>query len=384
MLAVALAVRKKDLVSVEVIDIYENRDLAEKYGALSVPVAYVGEERIASGLIPEDQFIESVVEGKAVEYVMPVGREEMREVDIAIVGAGPAGLTAAIYAERSGLRTTVFEKGSIGGQVIITPVVENYPGFENVAGKTLIDLMARQAMQYAPVLQGVGVSSIAKTAEGFEIETPRGAFKARGVILVTGAAHRTLGLPGEHELTGRGVSYCSTCDGYLFKDGLTVVVIGGGNSALTDALYLDGIGARVTIAHRRESFRAEDALVRRVAARNIPVLWNTRPVEIRGEKVVRSIVLEDIVSGISNVRKTDGVFIAIGYDPNTELARALGVELTKDGYIKTDRTQRTNVPHVYAAGDVTGGEKQIAVAVGQGTVAAISAFEDLGKRTSPK
>jgi thioredoxin reductase (NADPH) len=375
--AVSAAIEKPDLINAEAVEIYENRDLAEKFGAMSVPKTFVNDVLTSPGLESEEYFMESMVEGKRVEHVMPAGFEDVREYDVVILGGGPAGLTSAIYAERSGLRSIIFERTNVGGQVAITPVVENYPGFARIQGKVLVDMMAQQAMQYAPVVQGIGVDNIKKTDEGFEVSTPRGPYKARAIIIATGAAYRTLDVPGEKEFTGRGVSYCATCDGYIFKDGKAVVVVGGGDTALTDALYLESIGARVSLVHRRDSFRAEDRLQQSILQRNIPVYWNNRVVEIAGSKVVERVKLENIKTGQTIDIKTDGIFIAIGYKPNNDIAVKLGLELDRNGYIKTDRGQRTSVPFVYAAGDITGSEKQIAVAAGQGSIAAISAFEDL-------
>lgn len=375
--AVSAAILRSDMISVEVIEIYENRDLAEEYAAMSVPKTFVGETLTASGLEPEEYFIESIIQGAKATYVMPEEGEESRDYDVAILGGGPAGLTAAIYAERSGLKSVIFERANVGGQIAITPIVENYPGFQRIAGKTLVEMMAQHAMNYAPLLQGVGVEDIKKKDEGFEVLTSRGVYTARAVILATGATYRTLDIPGEKRLSGRGVSYCATCDGYLFKDGKNVIVVGGGDSALTDALYLDSIGAHVTLVHRRDALRAEARLQQSLLQRNIPVLWNSRVVEIKGDRVVDKAKVEDIKTGKTSEIKVDGVFIAIGYQPSTEIARKMGLELDKLGYIKVDSRQRTSMPFVYAAGDVTGGEKQIAIAAGQGSSAAITAFEEL-------
>lgn len=375
--AVSAAIERKDLVSAEAIEIYENRDLAETYAAMSVPKTFVGETLVSSGLQPEEYFMESLIEGKPVEYVMPAGREALRDYDIVIIGGGPAGLTAAIYAERSGLKCIVFEKANVGGQITITPVVENYPGFASVAGMTLVDLMARQAMEYSPVLQGVGIDDIRKKNSIFEIATGRGIYTAKALIVATGAESKGLDAQGEKRLSGRGVSYCATCDGYLFKDGKNVVVVGGGNSALTDALYLESLGAHVTLVHRRDSFRAEDRLQQSIFQRNIPVLWNSRVTEVIGKKVVEKVRIEDVKTGHSRDIKADGIFVAIGYEPNNELARKLGLQMDAEGYIKVDDKMRTSLPRVYAAGDITGGVKQIVVAVSQGSIAALTAFEDI-------
>jgi thioredoxin reductase (NADPH) len=337
----------------------------------------VGETLISSGLQPEEYFMESVIEESPVDYVMPTGREELRDYDVAIIGGGPAGLTAAVYAERSGLKTIIFEKANVGGQVAITPVVENYPGFLSIAGKTLVDLMAKQAMEYSLLLQGVAVTDIKKKEAGFEIITGRGVYNAKAIIIATGADNKKLNASGEKRLAGRGVSYCGTCDGYFFKDGKSVIVVGGGNSALTDALYLDSLGAHVTIVHRRDSFRAEERLQQSVFQRNIPVLWNSLVKEIIGSKLVERVRIEDAETGKFRDIKTDGVFIDIGYEPYNEVARKLGLELDAEGYIKVDDKMRTSMPMVYAAGDITGGIKQIVVAVSQGSVAALTVFEDV-------
>jgi thioredoxin reductase (NADPH) len=382
--AVAAAIEKPDLVSAESVDIYEHRDLAEKFGALSVPKTFINDTLTSSGLEPEEHFMQSVVEGRPVTYVMPSDREDLRDYDLVILGGGPAGLTAAIYAERSGLKSIIFERANVGGQVAITPVVENYTGFPQIAGRTLVDLMAQQAMGYSPLLQGVAVDAVERKENGFIVRTSRGDYNARGVIVATGATHRRLDVPGERELAGRGVSYCATCDGYLYKDGQRVVVVGGGNTALTDALYLETLGARVTLVHYRDAFRAEERLVKSLKDRtDITVLMNTRIREIAGDTSVKEVRVEDEHTGVARTLEADAVFIAIGYEPNTDLARKMGLPLDDTGYVRVDASQRTSIPFVYAAGDVTGGVKQIAVAVGQGSVAAISAFEDLTEGPAP-
>jgi len=375
--AVSAAIERKDLVSAEVIEIYENRDLAEKYAAMSVPKTFVGETLTASGLQPEEVFMESLIEGGPVEHVMPTGREELKDYDVVVIGGGPAGLTAAVYAERSGLKSIIFEKANVGGQIAITPVVENYPGFTSIAGKTLVDLMARQAMEYALLLQGAGVTDIKKKNGGFAVTIGRGVYNAKAIIIASGADSKKLNAAGEERLSGRGVSYCATCDGYLFKDGKNVIVVGGGNSALTDALYLDSLGAHVTIVHRGAAFRAEERLQQSLFQRNIPVLWNSRITEILGNRLVEKVRIEDSKTEKFQDMKTDAVFIAIGYEPNNELAKKLGLELDREGYIKVDDKMRTSMPMIYAAGDITGGVKQIVVAVSQGAIAALTAFEDV-------
>jgi len=375
--AVSAAIELKGLVSAEVIEIYENRDLAEKYSAMSVPRTFVGETLVSPGLQTEEYFAESLIEGKPVEYVMPAGREGLKDYDLVVIGAGPAGLTAAMYAERSGLKSIVFEKANVGGQIAITPVVDNYPGFASIAGKTLVELMAKQTMNYSSILQGVSVSDIKKKDRGFEITTGRGIYNAKAIVIATGAGGKKLNAAGEDRLAGRGVSYCATCDGYFFKDGKNVIVVGGGNSALTDALYLDSLGAHVTIVHRKDAFRAEDRLQQSVFQRNVPVMWNTSVKEITGDSIVEKVKVEDTKTGDTNIIKADAVFVAIGYEPNNAIAEGLGLKVDEEGYIKVDDKMRTSMPLVYAAGDITGGVKQIVTAVSQGAVAALTAFEDI-------
>ena len=351
--------------------------MALEYGAMSVPRTFINEQLTATGLEPEDMFMESLLLGK--KAVRASGEEDTKEhsFDIVILGAGPAGFTAAIYARRSGLTAVVLEKSTMGGQIALTPSVENYPGFPHIAGNTLVELMAKQALEYSDVIEGTKVEDITPTGDGFVLSTTRGEFTCRAIILATGASHRKLGAPGEERLGGRGVSYCATCDGYQFKDGKKVVVVGGGSSALTDALYLDSLGAEVTLIYRGKTLRAEMRLQESLKERGMPVIYNTLVEEIHGTAQVTGVSLRNSETGEATTQDCDAVFIAIGYEPNTGSAVKAGVEIDKAGYISTDGRQATSVKGIYAAGDVTGGVKQITVAVGQGSVAAISAFEDL-------
>ncbi len=383
--AISAAVERPEFISAEIIEIYENPDLAEKYGAMSVPRIFVNEELTAHYLPPADEFVDSLAPGKetlfAKEAAAPEEKpaEETATFDIVIVGGGPAGLTAAIYAGRSGLKAVVLEKANVGGQVAITPIVENYPGFLSVGGKSLVDMMMSQASQYAKIKQGVGVKDIRKIDSRFEVITTGGVYGARAIVIATGATYRRLNVPGEEKLSGRGISYCATCDGYLFKDGKSVVVIGGGNTAVTDALYLDGLGAHVTLVSRTDTLKAEDRLKQGLFQRNLLIYWNTLVTEFIGERRLEKLKLKNLKDNSWREIKVDGAFIAVGYEPSNELAKMIGLSLSGEGYVKTDDRQRTSIPFVYAAGDLTGGEKQITVAVSQGTVAAMSAFEDLTK-----
>ena len=373
--AIKAAIAKPELISLEIVDIQANPHLADLYSAHSVPQTFANDVLIAQGAQPEELFILSLEKMTEQTVFIPDIEAELVENDLVIVGGGPAGLTAAIYAVRSGLNTAVVERDTLGGQVATTPLVENYPGFTQVGGKALVDLLVSHALEYVTIFQGEEVMDI-QPEEGLTLITSRRRFKTKAVLLATGATHKHLGVPGESRLSGRGVTYCSTCDGPLFK-GKRVIMVGGGNSAVTEALYLHNIGAHVTVVHRRDTFRAQEHLTKYLFSANIPVLWNTEVKEIKGEDKVREVVLYNNVTEETKTMPMDGVFIAIGYLPAVELAKKLGVELTDDGFIKRDQHHRTNIPGVYSAGDVEGGYKQIVTAVGQGAEAAMSIYEDL-------
>jgi thioredoxin reductase (NADPH) len=373
--ALKAAIAKPELISLEIVDIQANPNLADLYSAHSVPQTFANDTLIAQGAQPEELFVLSLQKMEQQTVFIPDIDAELLENDLVIVGGGPAGLTAAIYAVRSGLNTAVVERDTLGGQVAITPLVENYPGFTQVGGKALVDLLVSHALEYVTIFQGEEVVDI-QTGEEITVLTSRRRFKTKAVLLATGATHKLLGVPGESRFSGRGVTYCSTCDGPLFK-GKKVIMVGGGNSAVTEALYLHNVGADVTLVHRRDSLRAQEHLSKYLFSANIPVLWNTEVEEIRGEEKVREVLLHDNVTQESRTLPIDGVFIAIGYIPAVGLAKKLGVELTADGFIKRDEQHRTNIPGIYSAGDVEGGYKQIVTAVGQGAEAAMSIYEDL-------
>lgn len=381
--AFSAAIVKPDLISADVIEIYENHDLAENLGSLSVPQTLINGIFTGAGLQPEEFFVESLLTLKEPEYVSDQISTEPIEKDLVIVGAGPAGLTAAIYAVRAGLTAVVLEREMIGGQVAITPVVENYPGFMRIGGKSLVDLISQQAIQYADIHIGEQVKEITreKTDDKFHVKTNRAVYITKGIILATGVGNRALGAAGEKRFYGRGVSYCATCDGYFFKEGKKVVVVGGGNTAVTDALYLHNLGANVTLVHWRDALRCEARLEESLKQNGIPVIWNSEVKEIMGEKTVKSVRIENNKTHAVSELPADGVFVAIGYVPNNEIPRALQLELNEEGYVKVDlATMRTSIPRIYAAGDITGALKQIVVAVGQGSIAAMSAFEDVSTR----
>lgn len=373
--ALRAAIVKPEFVSLEIIDIQCRPDLAVKYSAQSVPRTYANEVLIGSGAQAEEIFMQSLLSLEEQRIFIPDSDAELVEADLVIIGGGPAGLTAGIYAVRSGLRTVIIERGVMGGQVATTPVVENYPGFNQVGGKTLVDIMVSHALEYVQIFQGEEVSDI-KPGAMLEVLTARRKYSAKAVLLATGASHRHLGVPGESRLSGRGVSYCSTCDGPLFK-GKKSLMVGGGNSAVTEALYLHHMGVDVTLVHRRDSLRAQERLVKSLEESGIPILWNTDVEEIRGDEVTSEVALVNNRTKEKTTIAVDAVFISVGYSPAVDLAQKIGVELTPDGFIKRDDRHRTNIPGVYSAGDVEGGYKQIVTAAGQGAEAAMAIFEDL-------
>jgi len=373
--ALRAVIERPDLVAVEIIDIQANPALADQYDAYSVPQTFANGTLIAKGAQPEELFMASLDKLEQVNVFIPESDATEVATDVVIVGGGPAGLTAGIYAARSGLATVVVEKGLLGGQVAITPVVENYPGFTQVGGKTLTDIMVSHALQYVKIFPGEEVVAIEPGAP-LVVTTSRRRFTARAVLLATGAVHRRLGVPGEERLAGRGVSYCSTCDGPLFK-GKKVLMVGGGNSAVTEALHLHQIGCEVTLVHRRATLRAQESLVKTLRQAGIRLLLETEVAEIRGEQKVSGVVLRNSPTGTESTLPVAGVFIAIGYEPAVGLARKLGLALTVEGYIQRDEFHRTSVPGIYCAGDVEGGYKQIVTAAGQGAAAALTIFEDL-------
>ncbi len=301
---------------------------------------------------------------------------ESGEYDVIIIGAGPAGLTAAIYSARYGLKTAFFETVDPASQLSLTPVIENFPGFEG-NGFDLLEKMKNQALKFGAVHKFENVDKLRKVNGVFEVVTESGVYRAKALIIATGGKHRELGVPGEKEFVGRGVSYCATCDGHFFK-GKKVLVVGGGNTAVTDAIYLKEIGCDVTLVHRRDELRAEKALQEELFKRNIPVIWNSIVLRIEGDEKVERAVLLNRVENREFYVDIDGVFIAVGIRPATDIVMDLGVERDPAGYIKVDRKQRTNVEGVFAAGDCCDNPlKQVVTACGDGAVAANSAFEYL-------
>jgi thioredoxin reductase (NADPH) len=304
---------------------------------------------------------------------------KMEELELAIIGAGAAGLAAGIYGVRSGLKTVVLEEKLAGGTVADAPIVENYPGFPSVAGNELAQKMVAHAKAAGVTLKEFEtVVSLDLKSGKKRVQTQKAVYEARAVIFASGSHYRQLGIPGEKEFRGRGVSYCGICDGPFFK-GKRVLVVGGGNSAVMTTLYLAGIASETKIVHRRQAFRCEEALTQGLKnAKNIEILWNTEIKEIRGDKVVQTAILLDKNTGETREMPVNGVFVQVGEDPNSKVAKDAGIALDQDEYIITDAHQQTNLEGVYAAGDVTNHPiKQVGTAVGQGITAALEAYSHI-------
>lgn len=301
---------------------------------------------------------------------------EEKIYDVAILGAGPAGMTAAVYTSRANLSTIMIERGVPGGQMVNTNEVENYPGFASILGPDLSNKMFEHAKKFGAEYAFGDVKQLNDGDEYKTIVTGNKEYKARAVIIATGAEHKKLGIPGEEEYSGRGVSYCAVCDGAFFKD-RELVVVGGGDSAVEEGIFLTRFAKKVTIVHRRDQLRAQKILQERAFANEkIDFIWSHTVKEIHAEDgKVSSVTLVSTKDGTEREFKTDGVFIYIGLVPLTKPFEHLGIT-NEDGWIITDEEMRTRVPGVFAAGDVRAKSlRQIVTATGDGSIAAQSAQE---------
>ncbi len=294
--------------------------------------------------------------------------------DTIIIGGGPAGFTAALYAARAGLNTVVLEKLSIGGQMALTSQIDNYPGFPNGVDGFQLGMDMRDGAEKAGAeIRFSEVLSLDLTAEPKKVETDSGTLLGKTVILATGASPRLLGLPREQELTGRGISYCAHCDGMFYR-GKTVAIVGGGNSAVAEALHLSRICEKVILIHRRDTLRATKTYHEAIAnAENIEILWNSRVTALHGTEKLTAISVEDLVSGKTRDIDAAGLFVSIGRQPATELVKNQ-LELDAAGYILAGESTQTNIPGVFAAGDIRQKPlRQIVTAVADGATAAAAA-----------
>jgi thioredoxin reductase (NADPH) len=293
---------------------------------------------------------------------------------VIIIGSGPAGLTAAIYAARANLAPRVFAGYQYGGQLMLTTDVENFPGFPNgIMGPELMEQFRAQAERFGAVIENVDVSAVDFSRRPLLVTADSGEFEADTVIVATGASARWLGIPGEERLRGSGVSSCATCDGAFFKE-RHIVVAGGGDSAMEEALFLTRFGSKVTVVHRRDTLRASKIMADRALAHpKIEFIWNTAIEEARGEFRLESLVLRNLLSGEVSELAADALFVAIGHDPNTGLFRGQ-LELDAHGYIVSPDGVRTSVPGVFVGGDVYDVRyKQAITAAGMGCKASLEA-----------
>jgi thioredoxin reductase (NADPH) len=303
------------------------------------------------------------------------GDDKKEFVRVLIIGSGPAGLSAALYAARANLEPVVLTGMELGGQVSLTFAVENYPGFpDGIGGMELVDLFQKQAERFGARIEFDLAAEVDLSDRPFKVKTQNGKFYlAETLIITTGASAVHLNVPGENEFTGRGVSYCATCDGWFFKE-KEVIVVGGGDSAVEESIFLTRYAENVTIVHRRDELRAGSILSERAKSNpKIKIAWNTTIKEISGNGAVQSVKLKDTQTGQERDQLIDGVFIFIGHSPNTNLFTGQ-LEMDENNYLKVDHLMHTSVPGVYAAGEVADPHfRQVITSAGMGAAAAIQA-----------
>ena len=297
-----------------------------------------------------------------------------REYEVVIIGGGPAGLTAGLYTSRAKLNSLLIEKGVVGGQIVDAEQVENYPGFpEGISGLELGQLMHRQATKYGLKTIIAEVTGVEPQEKQIVVKTTGGNFIAKAVIIASGSERHKLGIPGEEEFIGKGVSYCATCDAAFFK-GLPVAVVGGGNAAITEALHLTRFASRVTVIHRRNQLRANGIMQEKAFSEpKIEFLWDTVAEEIEGENSVRRIKLRQVKTGEKSTLDIAGVFISVGLKPSTDYLKGV-LPLDNGGYVITNDKMETEIPGIFAAGDIRrNSARQAITAAGDGATAAFYA-----------
>ena len=314
------------------------------------------------------------------------GDDQEEFVRVLVIGSGPAGLSAALYAARADLDPVVLTGMELGGQVSLTFAVENYPGFpEGIGGMELVDLFQKQAQRFGARIEFDLAAEVDFSDRPYKVKTQNGkSYLAESVIISTGASAVHLNVPGENEFTGRGVSYCATCDGWFFKE-KEVIVVGGGDSAVEESLFLTRYAENVTIVHRREELRAGALLSERANSNpKINFFWNTVVKEISGNGAVQTVKLQDTQTGEEREHEVDGVFIFIGHSPNTSLFKDQ-LHMDEKGYLIVDNLMQTNVPGVYAAGEVADPHfRQVITSAGMGAAAAIQANHFLDENPLPE
>jgi len=302
------------------------------------------------------------------------------DYEVVIIGGGPAGLTAGLYSSRARLNSLLIERGLVGGQIVNAELVENYPGFpEGIPGPELGQLVHQQATKYGLKILHADVTSLELQGEQKVVKTTEGNFIAKAVIITSGSERHKLGIPGEEKFTGKGVSFCATCDAAFFRE-LPVAVVGGGNAAITEALHLTKFASKVTVIHRRDQLRATRILQDKAfSEQKIEFLWNNTVEEIEGEDFVKRIKLRHVISGEKSILDVAGVFIAVGLKPNIDYLKGI-LPLDPDGHIITNERMETGIPGIFAAGDIRhDSARQAITAAGDGATAAIYAEKFISK-----
>jgi len=364
-------------ITSEIIEITEYPHLAQKYNVRGVPKAVIDDGFSIEGAYPEDLFVNTLARIAGVS----VPSSDRGVFDVAIIGGGGAGITAAIYAVRQGLKTALIERQDIGGQLLEASTIDNYPGLLGVMGPDMAKVFNAQLLQFDADIIFDEVSDVLKEGEIFDLKLKSGEpLKSKTVIITSGMKHRKLEVDGESKLVGKGVSYCATCDGDLYK-GKKVAVVGGGDTALSYTIYLSYICGKVYLIHRREEFRAEKNLLEQM--KNRPSLQIMTPYtvsEIIGDTKVEKIKVRNEKDGKEKLVEVDAVFISIGYRPNLSFLNSLKPMTTEQHFIKVDVKMRTNIEGMFAAGDITGIETQLIVAGAQGAIAALTVTKYLREK----
>ncbi|MBM3236862.1 thioredoxin-disulfide reductase [Candidatus Poribacteria bacterium] len=347
-------------------------ELEQLTGRRDVPQIFIDGKHIG-----DDDALEELVASGELDKIFGVEEKNDHAPEsrnVIIIGSGPAGFSAALYAARASLKPLLITGGEIGGQLSTTADIENYPGFNGESSAELIQIMQAQAEHFGTEILFDTVTEVTFSQQPYRIKTYEPEFSAKSVIICTGASHRKLNVPGESEFAGRGVSYCSTCDGFFFQN-RSVVVVGGGDTAVEETLFLTRFASEIYLVHRRDRLRASSILQERILNHEkVKFIWNSVVEEIQGnEKGVTAVRLKNVKTNEETLHPTEGVFIFIGHIPNTEIFKGQ-IELNEQGYIITDKRQHTSVPGVFAAGDVQDHIfRQAITSAGTGAAAAIEA-----------
>ena len=298
------------------------------------------------------------------------------DYDVIIIGGGATGLSAALYSVRAMLRTMVLEQLACGGQILLTDIIENYPGFpDGITGPELALLYEKQAAKFGTEVKYETVEELRVDQDPKVVVTSEGQHTAKAIIIASGGEHNKLGIPGEDAYSGKGVSYCATCDGNFFRN-QPVAVVGGGDSAMQESLYLTQMTSKVTVVHRRDQLRASRILQERAFSNpKVDFVWDTIVEEVQGNGLMESLLLKDVKTGERSTLEVPGIFVFIGFHPNTQFLRNGSIQLDGGGHVITNMRMESNVPGVYAAGDVRAhSDRQLGTAVGDGITAALAAY----------